>query len=121
MIRVNIAVPESMIASANELARCIGYSEADGLTFGAPNYQDDDGELYSFASGSVEPAFVQDAVSPLVEPEWGADMASAMAAQATVQIWTEEAPFIAAAGSIVAYIGEDVQSALAALGLVPIE
>lgn len=121
MIRVSIAVPEALIASANQLALCIGYSEADGLTFGPPNYQDEEGALYSFASGPVDPAFVEDAVSPLKEPEWGADMAAAMAAQAAVVVWSEEAPEQVSEGKIVALIGDDVQSALSALGLVPIE
>ena len=121
MIRVTIAAPLALIAAANQLARCIGYSEADGETFGPPSHQDASGALYAVASGLVQPAFVGDAISPLVEPAWGADMEAAGAAQAAIALWQEEAPVVATPETIAAIVGDDVAGALAALGLVPIE
>ncbi len=120
MIRVTIAAPLALIASANQLARCIGYSEADGETFGPPSHQDADGATYAVASGLVQPAFVGDAVSPLSEPAWGADMEAAGIAQAAIALWQEEAPVVATPETIAAIVGDDVAGALAALGLVPL-
>lgn len=117
MIRVTIAAPVAMIPAANELAACIGFTEADRYTFMGPTHQDANGAQYCVASGPVLPAFVSDAVSPLVEPPWGADMALANAAQAAIAIWTEEAPFLASPLLISAIVSEDVDGSYAALGL----
>ena len=85
-IRVTIACPEAMIADANQLASVLGFSEADANTFGEPVWQDADGNRYAVASTLVKPAFVTDAMSPLVEPEWGADLAAANRAQALLVV-----------------------------------
>lgn len=121
MIRVTIAATVALIAAANQLARCIGYAEADGETFGPASHQDGSGALYAVASGLVQPAFISDAMSPLSEPAWGADMEAAGTAQAAIALWQEEAPVVATAETIAAIVGDDVSGALAALGLVPCE
>lgn len=86
LITVTIAVPSALIADARQLARCIGYSADDENTFREPSYQDSGGNLYAVASGPVKPAFIQDAVSALIEPEWGADLVAANRAQATLNV-----------------------------------
>lgn len=118
MIRVTIAVPIDLIDAANEMAACIGYTEADRRTFGLITHEDTDGNLYSVASGPVMPAFIENAQSPLIEPEWGADMAQADEAQAAVRIWSDEEPVTAAPNIIAAIISEDVDGAISSLGLV---
>lgn len=120
MIRVTIATPVAMIPAANELAACIGFSEADRRTFTGPTHEDADGQFYCVASGPVVEQFVQDAVSPLTEPEWGADMDAANEAQAAVAIWTEDAPVLAAPEVLAVCIGMEAGDAAAALGLTSI-
>ncbi len=111
-IRITIACPEAHIADANQLARVIGYGPDDGRTCGAALFRDAAGNRYAAPSGLVLPAFVTNAVAPLVEPAWGADMAAAARAQALIVIGGPAAP-----GQITAVIDDDPQAALAALGL----
>lgn len=87
MIQVTIACPVALIADAGQLARVIGYGEADGETFDIAPRVEIDGEIYAVASGIVAPAFVTDAVAPLIQPAWGADMEAAARAQALIDIW----------------------------------
>jgi len=131
LILVTIAVPEALIADARQLARCIGYSADDEGTFREPSWQDGSGHLYSVASGWVKPAFAEDAIAPLVEPVWGADMEAAGRAQATLRVsdmrQSEDpeapAPSVVPADTahICAVIGPEGLTALALLGLTPIE
>lgn len=111
-MRVTIACPEAMIGDANQFARAIGASEADGQTFGLPTWRDGDGAAYAVASGVFSDAFPARATGPLVEPEWGADMEAAGRAQAALAIGAT-----AATGVLAAVIGEDIPAALAALGV----
>lgn len=117
MIRITIAAPVDMIPAANELSACIGYSEADRNTFTAATHEDDDGALYCVASGPVAPDFITDAVQPLSAPPWGADMDMARDAQAAIKLWSEDDPVVATPTTIAAIVSEDVDGALALLGL----
>jgi len=119
---VTIAVPAAHIADANELARCLGYSAADGESFGTAAWQDGEGHLYAVASGPVRPTFVSASASPLAAPAWGADMAAAARAQALVAIHEPEAgePPCAAPDRIAAVAGLAASAALAVLGLSPV-
>lgn len=114
MIRLTFACPEAFISDANQLARAIGLSD-DDQTYGEPRFQDEGGNLYAVASGLVEPSFITTATSPLVEPEWGADMAAAQRAQALAALGEPAAP-----DHIAAVVGDDVAEALAFLGLMPV-
>ena len=111
-MRITIACPAALIADANQLARCIGLGPEDDRTYGAPVWRDAAGNPYAVASAVVSPAFVGTASSPLVAPEWGCDMAAAARAQAVIAIGASAAP-----GILAAIIGDDVQAALAALGV----
>lgn len=112
MIRLTFACPAAHISDANQLARVVGLSADDDKTYGAPQYQDADGNLYAVASGLVEPSFIDTATSPLVEPEWGADMAAAQRAQALAALGQPAEP-----EHIAAVVVDDVNEALAFLGL----
>lgn len=120
MIRVTIAVPEDFIAEANELASCIGWDEADNQTFGSVNYKDEEGNLYAVASGLVEEDFLSDALSPLVEPPWGADLDKAEMAQALVQLGNEEFPATAGVDRIAALALMEADQATSLMGLTKI-
>ena len=115
MIRITFACPAAHIADANQLARAIGLSADDDQTYGEPRFQDAEGNLYSVASGLVEPSFIDTATSPLVEPEWGADMAAAQRAQALAALGEPAAP-----DHIAAVVGDDISAALGFLGLMEI-
>lgn len=119
-MRVTIAVPVALVASANELARCVGYSEADGQTFAGATHQNGAGDGFAVASGVVAPKFVSDAVGPLSAPVWGADLEAAETAQALVRIWSDDLPVAAAPDIIAAYVGDDDKIAVDAMGLMPL-
>lgn len=112
MIRITFACPERFIPDANQLARVVGYSEADERTYGEPQYQDADGNLYAVASGLVVPHFAEVTMAPLVEPEWGADMEAAGRAQELAALGQP-----ASSDHISAVPGDDVQAALSFMGL----
>lgn len=117
MFRVTILVPDDMISAANELAACIGFTEADRYTFAGATHEDASGNAYAMASGLVFPAFADNALSQLVMPEWGADLALANDAQAAVRIWSEDDPVVADPDIIAAIISEDVDASLSLLGV----
>ena len=66
--RVTIAVPETHIADANQLALVLGESASDDRTFTAANYQDAAGNLYAVCSTVAKPVFVELASQPLQAP-----------------------------------------------------
>lgn len=112
MIRVTIACPEALIGDANQLALCLGYGEADAQTYGAPAWQDAAGNIYAVASALVSEAFAATAGSSMAEPPWGADMAAAARAQASIRIGGSADP-----AYIVAVFDENPQAALEVLGV----
>ncbi|SEB80086.1 hypothetical protein [Rhodobacter sp. 24-YEA-8] len=123
-IRITIACPVAHLADAAQFSRATGYGPEDEHTFTiAPEYQDMAGNRYRVASGLVAGVYLTNAVSPLIAPAWGADVAAADRAQALIAVWQPpedpEAlpePF-AAPDRIAAVIGDDPQAALAVLGL----
>ncbi|WP_151718353.1 hypothetical protein [Gemmobacter serpentinus] len=124
MITITIACPVGVIEDAGQLARCIGYGEADGDTFtDAQVYVDSEGHRYAVPHGPVHEAFLTNALVPLAVPVWGADMDAAARAQAMVALWQPPdegavvEPF-AAPDRIAAVAELDLAAALAVLGLV---
>lgn len=113
-IRVSICVPADLMSAANELAACIGYTEHDRYTFVSADYRFE-GTNYSAPSGLVQPAFVEDAGKPLVEPPWGADMTAAALAQSKIIIADIEDPATCRArpDAIVAIVGLEAEHARA--------
>ena len=53
--RMNLAVPQALIAQANQLALIVGVSEYDDNTFTTANWQDKDGNLYAVCSTVIKP------------------------------------------------------------------
>lgn len=113
------AVPEDLIFAANQLAMVVGYSEADGLTFEAPNSTDGAGNSY-FARNIWSPVGLIPALQqPIVRPAWDTaeviDLDAAAAAQAALVFPTED--LLATPTAITALTGMDGPDALAAMGL----
>ena len=86
MIHITITVPVAHLADANQLARVLGYSEADALTFDQAQRIEVDGQTYARAAGVVDAGWLLPAYGPLVAPAWGADMSAAARAQALLHV-----------------------------------
>lgn len=120
MIRLTIAAPQDKAFEANQLALCLGYSLADGETFGPVLWQDEQGGRYALASGMVEESFLTKAFAPLAAPLWPVDMAAAGQAQSMVALYDPEAPLQVASDRILA-ICTEVDRAVNLIGLKPLE
>ena len=132
MIRITIACPEAHIGDANHLAMVLGEGPAEALTYGAPGWQDGDGNRYAIASLPVSPAFLSAAQSPLERPAWDTEpyavnMAGAERAQARVVLHDPgddpeaPAPVPQADPDTIITLPGDPASMLAAAGLTRIE
>lgn len=53
--RMTLAVPDSLISQANQLALIVGESSDDDKTFAHANWQDSDGNLYAVCSTVIKP------------------------------------------------------------------
>lgn len=116
--RITIAVPEALIADANQLALILGESAADDQTFTTTIWQDADDNLYAVCSTVAKPVFVELAAQPLQAPTHApdADIEAATRAQGLLSINDEPA----APGRIAVILGDRLESAMdhiAALGL----
>ena len=52
---MSLAVPQALMAQANQLALIVGESEHDNETFTVANWQDKDGNLYAVCSTAIKP------------------------------------------------------------------
>ena len=127
-MRLTIACPQAHIDIANHYAMVLGYSEADGLTYRNPSWQDAQGNLYALASLPVGDSFVSTSTSPLQRPAWDVDqiidMTKAGQAQALVILWMPNedstVPPLATTNRITAILGMEGADAMAAMGLTAI-
>ena len=115
-MRITITCPEGLIPDANQFARALGTSAADGETFGLASWRDAAGNAYAVASGIFSDGFPAAAQAPLVAPLWGADLTAAARAQAVLAIGAAAAP-----DSLAAVISDDIPAALAVLGVTRME
>ena len=120
--RATIAVPEPLIAEANQLALALGESAADDKTFNTAAWQDAEGNLYAVCSTVAKPIFAQMAGQPLKAPDHSPDMdlVAATRAQGMLQINNG----IANPDVIAVILGDRLESAqdhIAALGLTRVE
>ena len=53
--RMSLAVPQSLMAQANQLSLIVGVSEHDDKTFTTANWHDKDGNLYAVCSTVIKP------------------------------------------------------------------
>ena len=120
-IRVTIASPYTFKDQANALAGILGFSKADEQTFSNVLWEDADGIEYVVASTLAKEAFITDAQSPLVLPEWGGDLHNAQIAQSMLSIYEEGAdiPF-ANPDEICVVLFKDGAEAIRILGLKPV-
>jgi hypothetical protein len=123
MTRITAAAPEAIIYECNQLAMCLAFSVADGLTYTGLNWQDADGNLYAAASWEASDAWVAGVSQPLVRPAWDVDevidMDAAEAAQAALVFSAE--PVLATPTNLTALSGPDAVAALGLMGLVPVD
>ena len=124
MIRITIACPEAHIGDANHLAMVLGEGPAEALTYGAPGWQDGDGNRYAIASLPVSPAFLAAALSPLARPAWDTEpyavnMAGAGRAQARMVLPDPagDAPLPRATPTAILVLAGEPLSMLVAAGL----
>lgn len=52
--RMSLAVPQTLMPQANQLALIVGESEHDDKTFTSANWQDKDGNLYAVCSTAIK-------------------------------------------------------------------
>ena len=120
MPRITAAAPEALVSDSNQLAMCLGYSLADGLTFSNLNWQDANGGLYGCASWEASEEWLGKAQEPLERPSWDVDevidMVAAERAQAALVVSTE--PLLASPAALTAITGMQALDAIAAMGLV---
>jgi hypothetical protein len=123
MPRITAAAPEALVSDSNNLAMCLGYSLADGLTFSNLNWQDANGGLYGCASWEASEAWLGKAQAPLERPSWDVDevidMEAAERAQAALVVSTEA--LLASPAALTAISGMDGLTAIAAMGLSVLE
>ena len=112
-------VPEDLIFSANQLAMVVAESEADGMTFEAPNVADGAGNLYYARNIWAPRGLIPALQRPLVRPAWDVneiiDMVAAARAQAALVFSTEAT--LASPAALTAIGGMEGVAALAAMGL----
>lgn len=122
-MRITAACPDALAAAANALAAAIGQSEADALTYSAPNFRDGQGNLYRVASFIARPDWVSWVLyiqslpdGSLTRPAWDSGEIDLSAAEIALDALTVgDAP--AAPTRIQTVINEDPQAAIAILGL----
>ena len=122
-MRITVSCPQALIARGNQLAMCLAFSEADSRTYGLPNWQDTNGDLYAAASFVALEHWILFAQSPLVRPDWDTDQIIDMDAAAEAQaalVYSTEA-IAASPNALTAIGGMEGIEALAAMGLEPIE
>jgi hypothetical protein len=122
-MRLTIACPDALRDDANDLAMVLGYGPDDAKTYGTPNWQDADGNLYACASLPASDAFTTTAQTSLQRPTWDTDshvnMAAANRAQAALVFNLD--PVAAMPDKLTACVGDDALATLAAMGLMQVE
>ena len=92
--RMSLAVPQALMAKANQLALIVGESEHDDKTFITANWQDKDGNLYAVCSTVIKPIVLsllgQDVSDSVLQAE-GADTAMAQQAMNMLDMYVDGA------------------------------
>ena len=122
-MRLTITCPDALRDDANNLAMILGYGPSDAETYGTPNWQDADGNLYVCASLPVSDAFTTTAQSGLQRPSWDTDNIISMAAanRAQAALVFSLTPVTAMPDKLTACVGDDALATLAAMGLTMVE
>lgn len=92
--RMSLAVPQSLMSQANQLALIAGESADDVNTFITANWQDKDGNLYAVCSTVIKPIVLsllgQDVSDSILQAE-GADLTQAQQAMDMLDMYVEGA------------------------------
>ena len=92
--RMSLAVPQALMAKANQLALIVGESSDDDKTFTTANWQDANGNLYAVCSTVIKPVVLsllgQDVSDSILKAE-GADTAMAQQAMNVLDMYVEGA------------------------------
>ena len=122
-MRLTIACTDALRSDANNLAMVLGYGPADAETYGTPNWQDADGNLYACASLVVSDTFTTAAQSGLQRPAWDVDNITDMdaARRAQAALVFSLTPVTAMPDKLTACAGDDALAVLAAMGLTQVE
>ena len=118
-MRLTIACPEAHIGDANNLAMVLAEGPDDARTYGAPGWQDADGNRYAACSFVAGDGFTGRAFGTLSRPAWDTsrhvNMTGAGRAQALVRL--AQPGDLASPDTILAMPGDNAPAALAAMGL----
>ena len=90
--RMSLAVPQALMAQANQLALLVGESAEDNTTFATANRHDKDGNLYAVCSAVVKPIVLSLIGHPLVDApldDNGADIVLAQQAMDAAIMYSE--------------------------------
>lgn len=91
--RMSLAVPQSLMSQANQLALIVGVSSDDDKTFTTANWQGKDGNMYAVCSTAIKPVVlglfgIKLSDIPLPPHAVNADVAAAQEALDIGVIWT---------------------------------
>jgi hypothetical protein len=121
--RLTLAVPESLMDAANNLALIMGRSTADINTFTSASWQDASGNLYAVCSAVSKPIVVQALSTGLPDPlpthAENADVT--LAQQALDAIVVFDVGVLVDTDILVLAIDDDPLTALAEMGLTRVE
>ena len=90
--RMTLAVPESLMSQANQLALIAGESPDDVNTFTQANWQDDKGNRYAVCSAVIKPIVLELLSTPLADSPLqceGADLTQAQQAMDKVIMYEQ--------------------------------
>jgi hypothetical protein len=121
--RLTLAVPESLMGAANNLALIMGRTTADISTFTNASWQDETGNLYAVCSAVSKPIVVQALSTGLPDPlpTHAEDADVTLAQQALDAIVVFDVGVLADTDIIVLAIDDHPLTALADMGLTRIE
>jgi hypothetical protein len=121
--RLTLAVPESLMGAANNLALIMGRSTADINTFTTATWQDASGNLYAVCSAVSKPMVVQALSTGLPDPlpshAENADVTLAQQALDAIEVYGEGVA--AGVDKIVLAIDDNPLDALSGMGLTRLE
>lgn len=116
--RMTLAVPESLIPQANQLALIVGESADDVNTFTKASYQDAEGNKYAACSTVIKPIVLSLLDTPLTDSPLqaeGADVEQAQAALDKVVVYSGSEK--ASADNIMCAINYDPLEFFASIGM----
>ena len=122
--RMSLAVPQALIAKANQLALIVGESSDDNKTFTAANWQDANGNLYAVCSTVIKPVVLGlfgISLTDITLPDHAINADVAAAQQALDNVVMYKQGDKASADKIICAIDFEPLTAFADMGLMIIE